>query len=244
MNLLRKTANYFGLSRTEKNGALMLIFLILLSTSSLLFSQIFFVREWSPEDENVNQKIGNFVASQQETVQSKNNYYAYHKNEYNYYKKNDSKNAQKENNHSAEKHNFISDKRKIIVALNDADTLDLQQIKGIGAVFARRIVNYREKLGGFVDKEQLKEVYGIDSLKYETLKDGISIDMTKIRLINLNKVSLDELKKHPYVDYYQAKEIVKYREKYGAFKQKSELKNVNLMDERTFYKIERYITIE
>jgi len=58
-----------------------------------------------------------------------------------------------------------------VVDLNQADSAGLDQIKGIGPAFANRILKYRERLGGFYKKEQLLEVYGLDSVKYNEIKD-------------------------------------------------------------------------
>jgi DNA uptake protein ComE-like DNA-binding protein len=135
-------------------------------------------------------------------------------------------------------------KKQFYAALNSADTNDLKELRGIGSGFARRIVAYREKLGGFVRKEQLREIWGIDSMLYALVSPQVTIDATNIRKININAVPLDILKKHPYLDYYLAKEIVKYREKYGAFAATGDLRRVNLIDEETYNRIKPYLTVE
>ncbi|MDR0763172.1 MAG: helix-hairpin-helix domain-containing protein, partial [Bacteroidales bacterium] len=67
---------------------------------------------------------------------------------------------------------------------------------------------------------------------------------TNIRKININTTPLDVMKKHPYLDYYLAKEIVRYREKYGTFATIDDLQKVNLMDGDTFRRIKPYLTVE
>src|SRR5690606_9841495 len=47
--------------------------------------------------------------------------------------------------------------------LNTADTAQLVRVYGIGPVLSKRIVKFRERLGGFVAPEQVYEVYGLDS---------------------------------------------------------------------------------
>lgn len=136
------------------------------------------------------------------------------------------------------------EKKPFTVLSNLADTLDLQQIKGIGPAFARRIVKYREQLGGFVAKEQLKEVYGINDDVYAGIEASFEIDLQHVRKLSINTITLQELKKHPYLDYYQAKEIIKYRETYGNFSNVEELQRVNLMDEHTYRKLKPYISVQ
>lgn len=95
--------------------------------------------------------------------------------------------------------------------LNSADTLQLQDLKGIGPGFARRIVAYRDKLGGYYAKEQLMEVYGFTDKLYNLVKDHITVDATKIQKLKVNELTIAELKRHPYISYYEAKAIVDYR---------------------------------
>ncbi|MDE7150206.1 MAG: helix-hairpin-helix domain-containing protein, partial [Bacteroidales bacterium] len=115
-------------------------------------------------------------------------------------------------------------KKTFTVDLNLGDTLDFQQLRGIGPAYARRIVAYRERLGGFVDKRQLLEVWGVDSALYDRIAPSLELTsapgqaVRPIRPLCINRMSVQELKQHPYLDYYQAKEIVRFRERYGAFR--------------------------
>ncbi|MDR2512047.1 MAG: helix-hairpin-helix domain-containing protein [Bacteroidales bacterium] len=135
--------------------------------------------------------------------------------------------------------------RKIFtVDANIADTLDLQEIRGIGSVLAKRIVNYRNLLGGFVAKEQLLEVWGIDSIKYTAVKDAFVLKTVKIAKIKLNTIDIQTLKKHPYMDYYLAKAIVQDREKNGLFEKIEDILRIEMIDNQTFAKIKPYLSIE
>jgi len=126
---------------------------------------------------------------------------------------------------------------------NTADTNDLQEIKGIGPAFARRIAKYRDLLGGFIKKEQLLEVFGMDSSRYNQIQSSFTINPNSISKININKASIQELKKHPYFDYYTAKSIVMYRIKNGDFKSVSEIKKANLIYDDFYEKISPYLTV-
>lgn len=98
-----------------------------------------------------------------------------------------------------------------VLELNSADTLQLQELRGIGPAFARRIVAYRDKLGGYYAKEQLLEVYGFTAELYEKVKNQIKVNPVLIKKIDVNAYDIGYLKRHPYISYYEAKAIVDYR---------------------------------
>ena len=100
-----------------------------------------------------------------------------------------------------------------IVELNQADTLTLKKIPGIGSTFARRIVGYRELLGGFYTVEQLAEVYGIDEERYNSLSPWFKVDTTRIRPLPVNQLSYKELLRHPYLNSSQVRQLDRLRQK-------------------------------
>jgi DNA uptake protein ComE-like DNA-binding protein len=134
-------------------------------------------------------------------------------------------------------------KEKIIVALNEADTLDLQQLPGIGPSFARRIVKYRDLLGGYCSKEQLLEVYGMDSTRYAGISEWVTIDAAGIRKMDINTVTIKELLKHPYFELYTAKSILNYRKEIGQYTEVVQIRDARLVYDQLYKKIEPYLTI-
>ncbi|MES2418472.1 MAG: helix-hairpin-helix domain-containing protein [Bacteroidota bacterium] len=132
-------------------------------------------------------------------------------------------------------------KESIIVEINRADTLSLDKIKGIGPAFARRIVKYRERLGGFYQKKQLMEVYGLDSLKYEEIETQLWIDASAIRKININTADFETLKNHPYLKYKQINAIIQYRKQHGNYKDAADLKKVLILTPETIELIAPYL---
>ncbi len=98
-----------------------------------------------------------------------------------------------------------------MVELNSADSTTLQLLHGIGPAFARRIVRYREKLGGFSNKEQLLEVYGFTPSLLEHIEPYLQLDSSNLRKINVNSIELKQLIKHPYTEYYFARDLVNLR---------------------------------
>lgn len=127
--------------------------------------------------------------------------------------------------------------------LNSSDSATLVKVRGIGPAFARRIIRYREKLGGFADARQLLEVYGMDSARYAQMSKGVFVDTTLIRKFNVNTASLEDLRAHPYIDYYIAKALVDARIRKGAFASPADIKNIPLIYDELYYKLLPYISI-
>jgi len=132
-----------------------------------------------------------------------------------------------------------------IISLNTATAEDFKKIKGIGEVYSKIIVDYREKLGGFVYYYQLKETKIVDSLLYETIKTTFSLNKKfKPRTININKATLDQLKSHPYISWRLAEGIVEFRENFRDFESLGELKNIEQISDAYFDKIKLYLTVK
>lgn len=133
-------------------------------------------------------------------------------------------------------------KKPLVFELNNADSLDLVQLYNIGPVMAHRILRYRTLLGGYYRIEQLKEVYGMDSARYADITPHLTVNPTLIQQLDINSTDIDQLKKHPYLDYYQAKAIVRMREEKGPFSKVSDILNIPIIDNETYKRIEPYLT--
>jgi DNA uptake protein ComE-like DNA-binding protein len=90
-------------------------------------------------------------------------------------------------------------------------------LPGIGTVLAKRIVKYRDLLGGFYTVDQLKEVYGLSEQTALIIEDKLTVDITRIKKLNLNFADEYELSRHPYLKKNLASKIVKFRTKHGSF---------------------------
>ncbi len=117
-------------------------------------------------------------------------------------------------------------RRTLQVELNSADSTTLQLLHGIGPAFARRIVRYRNRLGGFVSSRQLLEVYGFTPALLDHIAPYISVDTSNVRRMPVNSIGLKSLIKHPYVDYYFARDIVNLRTKGTVFNGPEDLLSV------------------
>ncbi len=106
------------------------------------------------------------------------------------------------------------------VVLNTADTTQLKRVPGIGGYYAGEIVRYGRRLGGYVSVDQLDEIddFPVDSKKYFIISNPEPVQL------EVNRLSLQQLKRHPYLNFYQAKAILEYRRLYGPLKSLDDLR--------------------
>lgn len=123
------------------------------------------------------------------------------------------------------------------IALNSADTALLKRVPGIGSGFAGAIVRYRERLGGFYNVGQLLE---IDNFP-ESALPYFTADASRCRRLNINKLTLNQLRRHPYISFYQAKTIVDHRRLHGPIKSLDELRLYKDFTPEVIEKLRNYV---
>lgn len=138
----------------------------------------------------------------------------------------------------------IEEPQIIFLELNTADTTGLKTLRGIGSVFASRIIRYRERLGGYHSHEQLNEITGMDSLKQSLLKMQTSIDPSAIRRININEADETELRSHPYVTPHVARSLIYYRRAAGKIESLEELTENGVLPQEELEKCMIYFCLE
>jgi DNA uptake protein ComE-like DNA-binding protein len=131
-----------------------------------------------------------------------------------------------------------------VIELNSADSARMTMVRGVGASFAVRIIRYRNRLGGFYNKEQLKEIYGVDSAKYAEIKDEVSVNPSKVKKININTISFDQLRIFPYLGYKQVNAIIQYRTQHGNYASIDDMRNIAILDDGILRKIEPYLNFK
>ncbi len=129
--------------------------------------------------------------------------------------------------------------------LNEADTIQLEKVYGIGPALAKRIVKYRDKLGGFVSQDQLKEVFGLDTVVVRKIAEASYLsDTPTVKKINLNTADEKMLAAHPYFGRKIASAIVTYRFQHGNFKSVDDLSRIPLIDKNNLGKLFPYVTVD
>jgi competence ComEA-like helix-hairpin-helix protein len=131
-----------------------------------------------------------------------------------------------------------------ILDINTADTSAFIALPGIGSKLAGRIVNFREKLGGFYSIDQLKETYGLHDSTFEKIKLRLQLNTPISRRINVNIATPEELKAHPYLKYDIVRPLIAYRNEHGPFLALEELKKIPAVTEEVYEKIKPYLTLE
>lgn len=121
--------------------------------------------------------------------------------------------------------------------LNDADTAQLRRVPGIGRYYAREIDHYRRQLGGFCRVEQLREIEGFP----DTAMTYFLVDASAVKRININRLTLSQLKRHPYINFYQARAICDYRRLKGRIGSLSDLKLLEDFSESDLIRLAPYV---
>jgi len=107
-------------------------------------------------------------------------------------------------------------KTKLQLDINKADTNELKKVKGIGKILSSRIIKYKKLLGGYINIDQLEEVYGLRDNSLKNLKQSVYIDSLFIpRKIRINFADWRELTNHPYINSSFANSIIGIRSKIG-----------------------------
>jgi competence protein ComEA len=136
-----------------------------------------------------------------------------------------------------------AEKKIAIVNINDADTNAFIALPGIGNRLSNRIINFRDKLGGFYSVDQVSETYGLSDSTFQLVKKYLVLGSGEVRKISINKATKEEMKQHPYIRWKIANAIEQYRTQHGPFNSLDDLKKINIIDDAVFDKIVHYLTL-
>ena len=135
--------------------------------------------------------------------------------------------------------------KKVIapVDINAGDSAAFDALPGIGGGYSRRIINFRNRLGGFYKVEQIAETFGLPDSVFQKIKPLLKISGNDVKKLNVNAAKEEELKAHPYIRWQLAKVITEYKKQHGDFKTLQDLKKIMTIDEETYNKISPYLII-
>lgn len=131
-----------------------------------------------------------------------------------------------------------------LIDVNTADSTDFIKLKGIGAFYAKTIIEYRTKLGGFYSIHQLKEAYGISPELFESIANNLSIEKIDCRKINLNTATFKDLIRHPYIDKALTIKILNLKKDIGGFLKPEDLTSYQVCSDIEFEKLKHYLAVE
>jgi len=130
------------------------------------------------------------------------------------------------------------------IELNEIDSVQLVKLRKIGPYTTKKILKFRNSLGGFYDIQQLKEVYGMNDSLFIFLSENTFVEPNKIKSIQINSATYNDLKQHPYIDHIIASTIVAYREKHGKYKQLSDLLSIGTISESKLGILKYYFSFD
>ena len=130
---------------------------------------------------------------------------------------------------------------KRIVELNTCDTTLLKMIPGIGSYYASAIISYRDRLGGFCAINQLREIQSIPDSVYNNINEWLCADSDHIIPLDVNTLYVAALKRHPYINFYQAKAIVDIRRERGRIKSFEDLELLDEFSNADFERLKAYV---
>jgi competence ComEA-like helix-hairpin-helix protein len=131
-----------------------------------------------------------------------------------------------------------------ILDINMADTTAFIALWGIGSKLAQRIINFREKLGGFYTIEQVGETYGLSDSTFEQIRAFLNCPSPQLRMININTADPSSLAKHPYIRWPLANAIIQFREQHGVFSTVDQLLQLQVVTPEILGKIRPYLAVQ
>lgn len=132
-------------------------------------------------------------------------------------------------------------RKEEVIEINSSDSVELMKLPGIGTKLSKRIIKYRDLLGGYYTLEQLREVYGLKEETLELIDNRIKVDNTKVQKVDLNFSDRYQLSRHPYIGKESAAQIINFRTKYGFITNPMVLKDSLILKESDYERLKPYL---
>ena len=134
--------------------------------------------------------------------------------------------------------------QRVVVDINTADSLTLLSLRGIGPFYTKTILEHRQRLGGFVDIDQIAEAYAVPDTIVDVIgRQWLTIGNTPTRKIDINTADFKTLIRHPYLDKKQTNAILMYRKAHNGYTAIDDLKKIHLISDEAYAKISPYVTV-
>ena len=224
-NIKEGVKSYLTFNYAERRGIMVLVVLILMAESVNALLPVF-IKPQECMDDDFKQELLAFEAA----LNAPDTLVKHEKRKTNSETRIQNSNKNQLPKHTSYTKKAFAERPPLMIEINTADSAQLVRLNGIGPSFARRILKYRGRLGGFFSTEQILEVFGMDSNRYLGILDNIRIDTTLIRKIPVNDAEFKTLLHHPYLDYETVKMIVNYREHVGPITCSDTLRKVIAYD--------------
>lgn len=130
------------------------------------------------------------------------------------------------------------------LSFSEADSVTLQIVPGIGAATASRIIKYRERLGGFHTKDQLKEVFGLKPEVIDGIWEYFDFDPGITKKLKINTLELEQLSKHPYISFQEAKVLIAFRKQHGPYSNPQDILKIKIFKEEWVMKLAPYLQFD
>ena len=131
------------------------------------------------------------------------------------------------------------------VDLNITTQEQLEKVNGIGKVYSKKIIDYRNKLGGFSDDIQIYQLYGLDYQVINKVLNEFTVKTPKeIVKMNFNSISASDIATIPGISFDLAKRIWEYRILNEQIESFSQLQNIEGLTKRKLQGIQLYLKIE
>lgn len=239
MKIKEFVSSYLLFSKKERLGIYVL---------SVLTIMIWAIPYFFSQDENIEDVLKvtylqidsakKILVAQQEQYRKNANRYNRYLNESNNENPSDRESSYEKNVESG----ALKFNKRAPLDINEADSIEFEKLPAIGEKLSSRIVRYRERLGGFINVLQVKEVYGISDSAFKLIFPFLTIGKDfKPKQIDINTVEYVALRRHPYVTHDFAKLVMAYRKVNGAYKGKLDLEKVEELDNEIIQKLLPYL---
>jgi len=224
-----------GFSRYERNG---IIFLCLFIILSIVLKK--YVVQLFAEDHPLTIEDKQKIAGLQQQIDKARDSFTFNRIKNPEYNRSEKENVYSNNKPAEYQHKDYK------IEVNAASAADFEKLYGIGKVLSQRIVDFRDKLGGFYSVEQLKDVWGIQDSIFQKFKKNLAIKPAKIRKVHINSATYEELTANPYFFSTIAKQIIGYRTKVKPFATPDDIKNLYYVKDHPeqFAKLQPYVDVE